>query len=239
MSAATSPLSFHDVHRAMESAAMKRDLVVYEGEGFTQARYEKDGRLDFETYRRVQNESNRLKLSETYARPDIIDLVCQHARKHIPRVGGILCHGVGNGAELTWFGERFPRVELLGTDIADSATSFPNTIQWDFHHGSDHWYGQWSVVYTNAWDHAMEPVRAFRAWAESLHRGGILYLEYGPLHGVSGTDQADLFSADRAVLSRMVANATGLVPMEPVKRMFSRRAVLPFRKPVRIAAKRE
>jgi hypothetical protein len=227
------PMSKLDrIAHAVRGVSAQSQFLVFEGRGFKQARYEKDGKLDFETYRRVQNEGNRLKLSWTYARADVIARIAKHAQKHIPEVTGILCHGVRNGSELKWFAGHFPAAELLGTDIADSATTFPNTIQWDFHDSRDDWQGRWSVIYTNSWDHAMDPEKAFRAWAGSLQPGGILYLEHGPGHDKSGTDSLDLFGADRKVLARMVADATGLIPMRRVKRMFSHRSVLPFRKQI-------
>jgi SAM-dependent methyltransferase len=220
------------IGQAVKGVSAHVQFLVMEGQGFRQARYEKDGQLDYETYRRVQNEGNRLKLSWTYARADVIARISRHAKRHIPDVTGILCHGVRNGSELKWFAEGFPEAETLGTDIADSAASFPNTIQWDFHDSREDWKSRWSIVYTNSWDHAMDPVKAFRAWADSLKPGGILYLEHGPGHDQSGTDTLDLFGADRKVLSRMVADATGLVPLRTVKRMFSVRAVLPFQKKI-------
>lgn len=214
---------------AVHDASGGATFVVNEESQVRTARYERDGQPDFETYRRIQNEGNRLKIGFVYAKKRMIATIASHARKHL-EVKSILCHGTRNGAELKWFGEEFPEAEILGTDIAESATQFPNTIQWDFHDFREDWRDRWNVIYSNSWDHAMEPERAFRAWADSLAPGGILYLEHGRAHDVSGTDGLDLFGATREALVEIVRDSTGLVPLGSIGKLHRTRRTLPFRK---------
>ncbi|WP_291209036.1 class I SAM-dependent methyltransferase [Hyphomonas sp.] len=220
-----------EIEEAARAAAAGAQLVVSEQNGVRIARYERDGRPDYEAYRRVQSEGNRLKLQHVFTNGRMIRQIARHARRRVSGgVHSVLCHGSRNGAELRWFAEQFPNAEVLGTDIAETASQFPNTIQWDFHDIRDDWRGKWNVVYTNSWDHAMEPERAFRAWAESLAPGGILYLEHGSGHDVDGTNALDLFGASRAKLRDMVVEATGLKPLMTVGLLSKTRKALPFRR---------
>jgi hypothetical protein len=220
------------VNREIQAALPAAEFAIAEDDGLRQARYTRNGTLDYEAYRTAQNIGNRVKLQHVYTKPDVIDAIARHARDNAAAVTGILCHGTRNGAEIAWFAERFPKAAALGTDIADSATMFQNTIQWDFHDMRDDWRGRWSIVYSNSWDHAMEPRRAFRAWSDSLAAGGILYLEHGPGH--QKVDRLDMFGATRKALASVVAESTGgqleALPWFDVFVGKANRTVMPFRK---------
>lgn len=203
------------VHDEIEQVPGASSYEVQEGSGYRLAGYLNNGRPDYETYRRVQDIGNRVKLTNVYARPWVIDALVGHARKYLGPVRSVLCHGTRNGAELAWFRERLPSAEIVGTDIANSATTFADTIQWDFHDFRQDWGGYWDVIYSNSWDHALEPARAFATWAKSLRPGGILYLEHGPGH--DEVDKLDLFAATPEALTRF-ASANGMLkPMRPVR----------------------
>lgn len=218
-----------EIEAATGQAIEGSGIALTHGDGYRVAKIiSKDGHLDYAAYRRAQSEGNRLKLKMVYAKHSMIRDISRHARRKIGDVKSILCHGTRNGRELEWFSGQFPEAEILGTDIADTAGQFGNTIQWDFHDMREDWRGKWNVVYTNSWDHAMEPERAFRAWADSLAPGGILYLEHGRGHGVDGTSTLDLFGASRSALKRLVSEATGLKPMWPVGWLHRTRKALPF-----------
>lgn len=223
-----------EIDPAAMAAAGDSAYVVSSTDGVRTARYERDGLPDYEAYRRVQNEGNRLKLNHVFASEKVIGLLVRHARRRIRPIRSILCHGTRNGSELEWFAKRVPDAEILGTDIAETATQFPRTIQWDFHDMREDWGGKWDIVYTNSWDHAMEPERAMKAWADSLAPGGILYLEYGKGHDTGNVDRLDLFGASRQALGAMVIAVTGLTALREVQRVFSsRRILLPFQRPLR------
>ena len=43
----------------------------------------------------------------------------------------VLCHGTRNGAEQRYFKDHWKNAEVLGTEISDTATQFPMTVEWD------------------------------------------------------------------------------------------------------------
>lgn len=166
------------------------DLRLEEGDGWTLAKYTApDGEVDYEAYKAVQNLGNAAKLDWIFAAEPVIRFIAADAQKQLNKVRRVLCHGTRNGAEIRWFKDALPKAEVLGTDIADTATQFPNTIQWDFHQFREDWANRWDVIYSNSWDHAMDPLRMFASWSKSLRRGGLMYLEHSDLQlKVNGLD---------------------------------------------------
>jgi hypothetical protein len=158
---------------------------------------------DYETYRKTQTAGNRRKLMKVFAREENIAHLARYAVTAIGRRDlRVLCHGTRNGTELQWFRKHMPEAAaVLGTDISDTATQFPDTIQWDFHDLKDEWVGGWDVIYTNSWDHAFEPDRAFRNWMACLSPRGVLFLEHTRDHTPAGVSELDPFGATVSALT--------------------------------------
>jgi hypothetical protein len=117
----------------------------------------------------------------------------------------VLCHGTRNGAEIRWFRTYLPDVSrVLGTEIADTASQFPNTVQWDFHDLKDEWLGAWDVIYSNSWDHAFDPERAFRNWMRCLSPRGLMFLEHCHSHTPVHATALDPFGATLPALTKML-----------------------------------
>lgn len=150
----------------------------------------------YERYREKQIAGNRNKIEKVWAREDNIAVICACAEKRLGTVRSVLCHGVRNGRELEWFrAHLLGGPEVLGTDISDTASSFPSTVQWDFHDENPEWIGRWDLVYTNSWDHAFDPERAFGVWLRSLSPRGVLVLEHGRSHEPDRVSELDPFGA--------------------------------------------
>ena len=181
--------------------------MVYKVErsaGYTLARYERSGLLDYETYRSIQEIGNKHKLDVVFTTEAVIRLVCEHS----PDAKRILCHGTRNGAEQRWFRQHLPHAEILGTEISETATQFPMTVQWDFHEVKPEWLDYWDVIYSNSWDHTYAPDKLFAAWASSLREDGHLYLEHTEMHEL--VDHLDHFGATTEALVGFVEEA-GLI----------------------------
>jgi hypothetical protein len=199
------------------AAAAINKGVIFEkevGSGYTLASYRKDGKLDYETYRQIQEVGNRGKINRIFTTEALISLVANHAKDRLGVVNRILCHGTRNGAEQRWFQSHFPKAEILGTEISETATQFPMTILWDFHEIRDGWIEHWDILYSNSWDHSFYPPKMFSAWSRTLRSGGILYLEHTPEHEV--VDHLDLFGATPDAL-RGIVEASGLTYMETLE----------------------
>ena len=172
-----------------------RASLARDGEGFRLIRYDLDGSLDFDAYRRVQIAVNKAKLGTTFAVKANIRALRQHVGDAVGDAGAILCHGTRNGAEQRYFAGAFPRASVLGTEISDTATQFPDTIQWDFHDVKPEWLGAWDIVYSNSWDHTYDPEKMLAAWISCLKPGGALVLEHSRSHRPEGCCAADPFGA--------------------------------------------
>lgn len=171
-----------------------------EGDGFVQHLYD-----DYETYRRVQVEGNKAKLAAQFVKSGHIFFLADwlQAANSGPINFG-LCHGVRRGKEQAWFRKRLDGANIIGTDISETARDFPNTVQWDFHDDNPDWQGRADFVYSNAWDHAFDPGRAFRAWARCLVPGGHLLIDHTRGHLPKASNALDPFGATREAVIRIL-----------------------------------
>lgn len=134
---------------------------------------------DYETYRAVQTAGNKAKLKRQFVKESHVAILARELDAKIGPVRFGLCHGTRRGLEQAWFSAHLAgHPEVLGTEISDTATQFPNTVQWDFHDRNADWDGKADFVYSNSWDHAFAPNRAFAAWMDSLRPGGWMLLDH-------------------------------------------------------------
>ncbi len=82
---------------------------------------------------------------------------------------------------------------MVGTDISDTATQFPNSVQWDFHDRNEDWVGQFDFVYTNSHDQGWNPQQAFTTWLEQIKDDGVLFIEHTKVHGPEHASEMDPF----------------------------------------------
>ena len=159
---------------------------------------------DLRTYRETQTAGNKRKIAQVFAVEANIACIAAYAEACAGPVRSVLCHGTRNGAELQWFGKCLPHARILGTDISDTANQFPNTVQWDFHERNPEWIGQFDLIYSNSWDHAHDPRRAFAAWLECLSARGLLVLEHAVNHLPRRATPLDPFGATVGGLRKML-----------------------------------
>lgn len=175
-----------------------------ERDGLRIVKYEKDGVFDYDTYKEIQTLGNQMKLRGQWVREPHIAELAKFVGETVPNAAFGLCHGTRRGNEQTWFRKHLAGAEVIGTEISDTATQFPHTIQWDFHETKPEWLGAAGFVYSNAWDHAFDPERAFRGWASCLAPGGALLLDHSPDHTPQGVNEIDSFGASREALIGML-----------------------------------
>jgi hypothetical protein len=169
-----------------------------EAEGYALYQYP-----DYDTYRAVQTAGNKAKLGRQFVKEShILQLAAYLGRTVGPCRFG-LCHGTRRGAEQAWFRAHLPGApQVIGTEISDTATQFPDTVQWDFHDPNPDWDGRADFVYSNSWDHAFDPVRAFGAWIAALRPGGVMLLDHTKDQTPDTSNALDPFGAS---LDRLVA----------------------------------
>lgn len=168
------------------SKRLSDDLVARMGSGSVDSdgdmqiyRYGANGAFDPELYRAVQTEANRMKIDNQWVPEAHIKILADYLTGAGIKVARGICHGTRRGNEQLWFRSHLPGADVFGTEISDTATDFPHTIQWDFHDVDPDWIGRFDFVYSNSWDHAHDPERAFRGWIDCLAPGGALLLDHG------------------------------------------------------------
>mgnify|MGYP006080144077 CR=1 FL=1 len=129
---------------------------------------------NYDHYLKAQTDANKRKLNNVWVDSKVINSIARlKGEAHT-----ILCHGTRNGAEQKMFQKCYPNAEVLGTEISDTAKSFPLTTQWDFTHSKGEWESYWDIVYSNAFDHSMSPEETLITWRNQLSVNGRLYIDY-------------------------------------------------------------
>ena len=147
----------------------------------------------YEEYKSVQIFHNKRKISSVWADEKTLNLVADRVRNEF-NTGEIagLFHGARNGFEQKHLCERLG-CQVIGTDISDTATDFPNSVEWDFHDENPEWIGKFQFLYTNSLDQSWEPREALKVWLDQLEPGGLLFIEHTDSHGPGGASEMDPF----------------------------------------------
>ncbi len=166
--------------RALRHKLKRTDAEDHDG--FRLFRYRgDDGAFDYERYRQIQTEGNKKKLEKVWAVEENIAFLAEYIRGRVsaPQFG--LCHGTRRGKEQEWF-RKYLGGDVLGTEISDTATQFPHTIQWDFHEVKPEWVDAVDFIYSNSLDHSYDPKKALDAWMRCVRPGGVCLLEHTSRH---------------------------------------------------------
>lgn len=147
----------------------------------------------YDQYRDVQIAHNKRKLQNVWADDTTLSAIATDLKARGLGANGI-CHGARNGYEVEWFRKTL-QGDVIGTDISETATDFPNMHVWDFQDENPAWAGKFDFVYTNSLDQAMEPQRALSAWAKQLAPTGRIYIEHTMAHAPQGAGEMDPFGA--------------------------------------------
>lgn len=165
------------------------------------------GNFDYERYRRVQAEGNRRKLGSQWVDEGSIQYLSDYIKSQGLKPSFGICHGTRRGSEQAWFSKWLDGCHVIGTEISDTATQFPNTVQWDFHEQNPDWIGKAGFVYSNSWDHSYDPIKMFRVWLDQLSQGGLMILEHSKAH--TSINELDPFGIG---LDELKALIDGLAP---------------------------
>jgi len=154
-----------------------------------------DGSFDYERYRQTQEAGNKRKVKKVWVIEDNIEFLSEYIRGVLgdPRFG--ICHGTRRGMEQAWF-RKYLGCEVIGTEISDTAESFPHSIQWDFHDTKPEWIDATDFIYSNSLDHSYDPRKCLNAWMSCIRKGGVCIIEHSRRHGPSTASDLDPFGAD-------------------------------------------
>lgn len=185
-------------------AIQRTDAVSNRPKHFTLFQYKKnDGSFDYEKYRRIQQEGNLKKLDHTWVIEENIKFLGDYLKKTVNPIEFGICHGTRRGNEQKWFRE-YLQCGVIGTEISESATRFPHTVQWDFHVPNPEWNGKADFIYSNSFDHSYDPEGCLNTWIETLRIGGVCILEHSNLHAPEGANELDPFGAEIEVMPYLI-----------------------------------
>lgn len=163
-----------------------------------------DGSFDYSRYQLVQKEGNRLKRDQVWVLEENIKFLAEYIAKSVPDPKFGLCHGTRQGKEQQWFSEALG-CQVLGTEISESASDFPNTIQWDFHEVKPEWLGKVDFIYSNSFDHSYDPELCLGRWMSCLRKGGLCILEHTSGHEPRAANELDPFGAQLEIMPYLIA----------------------------------
>lgn len=157
----------------------KKIKIGQEEIGINQYKYykdENDREFDYENYVKIQTEGNKRKIQSQWVEKPAIKFLSEYILTLMQPNFGI-CHGTRRGLEQAAFRE-YLSCEVIGTEISDTASQFPHTIQWDFHEVKPEWLNAADFIYSNSWDHSYDPDLLFRSWMSCVRVNGIMILEH-------------------------------------------------------------
>jgi hypothetical protein len=158
----------------------------------------------YEEYRSAQIAANRLKFKSVFADDEELRRISEHFRTAVPCGANGLCHGVRNGYEVQMLRRLLPEMDIIGTDISETAATVPHCIVWDMHDLKPEWIGAIDFMYSNSWDHSFNPPLLFSRWAECLSPSGRLYLPYTELHSERGATEDTKFDVFGCSLDELI-----------------------------------
>ena len=141
---------------------------------------------DYDEYKFVQIGTNHRKVTSVWELESSIEAISNILKEQMGEVHSGICHGTRAGKEQEWF-RKYLNADVIGTEISDTATQFPHTVEWDFHEVKDEWIGAFDFVYTNSFDHVYDPDKALKAWASCLKPSGCIIIQWSLEHRRTGS----------------------------------------------------
>ena len=104
---------------------------------------------NYEEYVSEQTRANKLKLKNVWVQKDTMNQI----KQRVSNPKSIICHGTRNAKEQQYLQEIYGDIEIIGTEISETATQFDMTIQHDFHEQKEEWINHFDILYSNSFDH--------------------------------------------------------------------------------------
>ncbi|MEW6044619.1 MAG: hypothetical protein AB1608_10185 [Thermoproteota archaeon] len=185
--------------------AMKRAILrrLYPSREIHQVTYEKNGKFAYEEYKKIQTEGNKRKIDYVFESEENIKMLSNYLMNNLDVIKFGLCHGTRRGKEQEWFRKHL-NAEVIGTEISDTATMFPNTIQWDFHDVKDEWINNVDFIYSNSLDHSYDARYCLKQWFRCLRRNGICIINGTTWNTPWSTDKLDPFGYTKSGLKMLI-----------------------------------
>ena len=149
---------------------------------------------NYKQYKKLQSRKNKRQIDKVWATHDVLAAVADSVKTHIPGARFGICHGAKAGWEVKGLRERLG-IDVIGTDISDTAGKFEGMITWDFHEVKDEWIGRVDFIYSNCLDHSYDPELCLGKWMSCLQPKGLCFIEWSSFHGPEHSTPDDPFGA--------------------------------------------
>lgn len=153
----------------------------------------------YDHYKKAQIKHNKRKIDRVWVHKSSIEiasyfLLSYNLSKQNNMCFG-LCHGTRRGLEQKWFSEILG-IDVIGTEISDTAKNFDQTIEWDFHNIKNDWVKKCDFIYSNSLDHSYDPKMCLLQWGKCLKpKSGLIILEWSKQHKERYVKRSDCFGA--------------------------------------------
>jgi len=163
--------------------------------------------FDYEEYKRIQTETNKKKLDRVFETEENIRMLSDYLKTNLDEIKFGLCHGTRRGKEQEWFMKYLGNdVKVIGTEISDTATQFPNTIQWDFHEIKPEWVNSVDFIYSNSLDHSYDMKYCLKQWCKCLRKNGICIINGSTGHKKIFSSKSDPAGYSKKSLIQLINN---------------------------------
>ena len=129
---------------------------------------------NYDHYVEAQTAANKRKLGWQFKKEDHVKWI----KEKKLAAKNIICHGTRNGGEQKIFKKYYPDAYIIGTEISETATQFEMTIQHDFAIPKAEWIGKFDILYSNSFDHSLDPKKTIETWKEQISPDGRIFVEW-------------------------------------------------------------
>ena len=152
---------------------------------------------NYDEYKKTQIFFNKQKINKVWADENTLKIVSNFLKENIKseKIKG-LCHGSRNGFEQKCFINEIPNVEVIGTDISETANDYDNSIVHDFHDEKKDWIENFDFVYSNSLDQSYDPEKALNTWINQVKKDRYVIIEHSDQHGVISSGKMDPFGVE-------------------------------------------
>ena len=157
----------------------------------------------FIEYKNAQEKANKSKLKTSWVQENEIELMSDWLKEYRPDADFGICHGSRSGFEVEKFREHL-NIDVIGTDISETANSLPHMIRWDMHDVKYEWINKVDFIYSNSTDHTYDPYLCFKSWFSCLKNDGVLLLHLSTEHFEFDHCSVDCFRATKEEYESMV-----------------------------------
>ena len=159
---------------------------------------------DYDHY--IEGQRKKMNFQDLWAKPDVMYQLAEYVKNNVPNPKFGLCHGVRRGEEVSHFEGAFEDlgvkdIKIIGTDICDFSSEendnthpiHPNVIYpFDFHQIEKEWIDSVDFIYTNSFDHTINPEELLDRWMMCLKKDGVCIIEWQDENsGGTGTNMGE------------------------------------------------